>query len=409
MIILKLDSGSHPNLYKLGLKLYKISPDLWEYGIRVLRLPGETSFKLKLKFGDRYIAERISGVNLELTVRCNLRCKMCWWWGENGIASELSKDRNPIVKEELNTQEIFDVVDQLAPQKTSFYISGGEPFVRDDAIEIIEYISRKGLSVSITDNGTLLSEDRLERIARIKNLSINFSIDGPREGHDKIRGHGMFEKTTSTIRRLLELRGNTIYPTIKTNTTFSPLILGHIDELIRYLQEDVGVDAVRMTHAWFTDEVHSKEHKRELKHAFGTDERGVDSHVMPPYDPEYANKLAKEIKQVEKTKYCKPVFIHPRLTKEQIVNYYTDLSFKKHDKCYIAWASIIIKANGDVMFCPDEWMTDFKLGNVRKTKIDEMWNGEKAVKFRQELYMRKLFPACSRCCVVNEGSMFVLK
>ena len=215
-----------------------------------------------------------------------------------------------------------------ALQKTSFYISGGEPFVRADAIEIIEYISNKGLSVNITDNGTLLSEDRLKRIARIKNLSINFSIDGPKDVHDEIRGQGAFEKTTSTIRRLLELRGNTIYPTIKTNTTFSPFILGHMDELIRFLQEDIGVDAVRMTHAWFTDKEHAEEHKRDLKQAFGTIERGVDSHVMPPYDPEYANKLAKEIKCVEHTKYRKPVFIHPRLTAEQIVNYYTDLSFK---------------------------------------------------------------------------------
>lgn len=406
---MKLDSGSHPKLYKLGISLYKISPNLWEYGIRALGLPSEASFKWKLEFGDRYVANRIDTVNLELTARCNLRCRMCWWWGESGIAPELAREGNPLLKEELTTQEIFDVVDQLAPQKPLIHISGGEPFIRDDMIDIIEYISRKDMSVSTNSNGTLLSEDRLERIARMKNLTINFSIDGPREVHDKIRGNGVFDKTTSTLRRLLELRGNTIYPSIKTTTTFSPLILGRIDELIRYLQDDVGVDALRMQHVWFTDKAHAEEHKRVLKRAFGTDERGAYSHVMPPYDPDYANELAKEIKRVEKTKYSKPVFMHPKLTKEQIVRYYMDLSFKKRDRCFLAWASIIIKANGDVMFCPDEWMTDFKLGNVRNKRIDEMWNGKKAIKFREELYKRRLFPACARCCAINDGSLFVLQ
>ena len=60
-----------------------------------------------------------------------------------------------------------------------------------------------------------------------------------------------------------------------------------------------------------------------------------------------------------------------------------------------------MKANGDVMFCPDEWMNDFKLGNVRESGIDAMWNGEKAGKFRKELYRSKLFPACARCCAIN--------
>jgi MoaA/NifB/PqqE/SkfB family radical SAM enzyme len=165
VVILKLDTGSHPKLYKLGILLYKISPNLWEYGIRVLGLPSEASFKWKLKFGDRYVARRIETVNLELTARCNLRCRMCWWWGESGIAPELAREGNPLLKEELTTQEIFDVVDHLAPQKPLIHISGGEPFIRDDMIDIIEYISRKDMSVSTNSNGTLLSEDRLERIA----------------------------------------------------------------------------------------------------------------------------------------------------------------------------------------------------------------------------------------------------
>jgi len=41
-----------------------------------------------------------------------------------------------------------------------------------------------------------------------------------------------------------------------------------------------------------------------------------------------------------------------------------------------------IKANGDVMFCPDEWITEFKLGNIKENNIDQLWNNEQAQKFR---------------------------
>jgi radical SAM protein with 4Fe4S-binding SPASM domain len=192
-----------------------------------------------------------------------------------------------------------------------------------------------------------------------------------------------------------------MYPAIKTNTTFSPWIVGRMDELVRYLQDDVGVDAVRMQHLWFTDKPHAEAHKKVMNEVFGTNEKGVDSHIISSFEPDYVKKLAEEVVHIERSRYSKPVFVHPRLTKEQIVRYYTDQSFKKNDCCFVAWNSMVVKANGDVMFCPDEWISDFKLGNVRSSSIKEMWNSEKAGKFREELYKRKLFPACARCCVVN--------
>jgi radical SAM protein with 4Fe4S-binding SPASM domain len=398
---LRLDSGSHPNLYKLGMKLHSISPDLWDYGLQTLALPSQLSSEARMRFGDRRKAGKMNGAVIELTVRCNLRCSMCWWWGENGIAFKLMKEKHPLVANELTTKEIFNVVDQLEEWKPSIYLSGGEPFIRDDTVDIIEYITKKGMSVITNDNGTILAEDKLERLAKIKNLMINFSIDGPREVHDKIRGPGMFDKTTATIKRLLELRGNSIYPAIKTNTTFSPWIVGSIDPLIRYLQDEVGVDAVRMQHLWFTDKEHAEAHKRVLKQIFDANETGVDSHIISTPEPDYLEKLADEIIKVESTKYKKPVFIHPRLAKEQIKEYYTDLLFMKRNRCLMAWDSVQIKADGSVVFCPDEWIADFKLGNVRNTSIKEMWNGEKAGKFREELYKRRLFPACARCCALN--------
>ena len=395
---MKLDSGSHPNLYKIGMRLYKINPGFWELGIKTITFPEQISGRIGFKLGDKKKAGKIESVNLELTARCNLRCKMCWWWGENGIGYKSIREGNSIIANELTTKEIFDVVDRLEPSRPSFYLSGGEPFIRKDAIDIIEYISSKGMAVIINDNGTLLTEDILARLAKIKGLTINFSIDGPREVHDGIRGKGTFDKTTNAIKRLIELRGDSPYPAIKTNTTFSPCLIGHMDEFIRYLQDSVGVDAVRMQHLWFTYKENAEAHKQLLKKIFGTTETGVDSHIIDKPEQRYLDQLTEEIANVERTKYSKPVFIHPKLSRDEISRYYTDLTVKKGSRCLVAWNSIIIKANGDVMFCPDEWMNDFRLGNIRNDEIDKMWNGEKAAKFREELYNRRMFPACARCC-----------
>ena len=140
--------------------------------------------------------------------------------------------------------------------------------------------------------------------------------------HDNIRGKGMFKKTTDTIRRLVELRGDSAFPAIKTNTTFSPWIAGRIEELARYLHEDVGVDATRMQHLWFTDRAPAEMHKKELNRVFGTNETGVDSHIITRPEPDYVSRLADEIMKVQKTKFKKPIFIHPYMTKEEIVRYY---------------------------------------------------------------------------------------
>ena len=164
----------------------------------------------------------------------------------------------------------------------------------------------------------------------------------------------------------------------------------------------MGVDATRLQHLWFTDKKHAEAHKRVLHDTLGTNEgANVDSHIISIPDIDYLNALADEIIKVEHTRYKKPVYIHPRMSKEEIIKYYTDLSYVRAKRCTVAWDSIFIRANGDVMFCPDEWMVDFKLGNIREHTISELWNNEKARLFRRELWKHKLFPACARCCAIN--------
>lgn len=396
---IKINSGSSPTIYKIGMFLYKINPKLWDAGLSVLGKYNSLISSTNLK-NDPLIAGNVEGINLELTVLCNLRCTMCWWWGEKGIAFNLVKNKDPAVTQQLSKEEIFNIIDQLSATKPTFYLSGGEPFERKDTIDIIEYLDSKGIGVLTNSNGTMLDESTLQRLSKVKRLTINFSIDGPRDVHDKIRGAGNYDKTMNTIKRLVELRGKESFPSIKTNTTFSPWIVDRLDEMIQELQT-WGTDGVRMQHLWWIDSERAALHRKALNELFGINDVGVNSHVISIPTAKYVEALAKSIKAVESKRYKVPVFIHPKMSSDQLAKYYQDLSYVRTKSCNVPWSTMHIKSNGDIMFCPDEWVTQYKIGNSRDAPVLELWNNEKAKYFRSQLDKVKLFPGCSRCCAIN--------
>ena len=103
-------------------------------------------------------------VSVNLTLRCNLKCIMC---------------TTCYSSPELSLQEIYSIIDQTSDMGVEvFNPLGGEPFMRGDIEEILSYAVQKGFFVSLTTNGTLISQRRAERIAFIPvdRLHFNFSF-----------------------------------------------------------------------------------------------------------------------------------------------------------------------------------------------------------------------------------------
>ena len=92
---------------------------------------------------------------LEVTRRCNLRCKMCQYidWLENTPIREQMEG-------ELSTQEWLNVIDQI-PRFSLITFTGGETFVRKDFMEILTHASKKARTHFIS-NTTMLPEERAE-------------------------------------------------------------------------------------------------------------------------------------------------------------------------------------------------------------------------------------------------------
>jgi mycofactocin radical SAM maturase len=116
----------------------------------------------------------------ELTYACNLACVHC-------LSS--SGRRDPL---ELSTEEAFGVIDELAELQV-FYVNlgGGEPMIRKDFFEIVDYAVSRNVGVKFSTNGTYLDAAAAERFASMDLLDVQISLDGmDAQTNDAVRGEG---------------------------------------------------------------------------------------------------------------------------------------------------------------------------------------------------------------------------
>jgi MoaA/NifB/PqqE/SkfB family radical SAM enzyme len=82
-------------------------------------------------------------------------------------------------------------------------ISGGEPLVRQDIFDIIEYAKKIGFEVSLITSGFVFNDKNLSKLVR-NEVHTAVSVDGNREANDKIRGKGSYDKALSAVKKLSE-------------------------------------------------------------------------------------------------------------------------------------------------------------------------------------------------------------
>lgn len=134
--------------------------------------------------------DTIRSVRWDITGKCNLACKHC----------QASMYKYSSIKD-LKTEQVKEIIDKLEGVQ-SIGLLGGEPLIRDDIEEILKYMRKKNILVTINTNGTLLDDRMIESIAPYVN-AFSVSVDGIKPfTNDKLRGKGNFEKTINGIKLL---------------------------------------------------------------------------------------------------------------------------------------------------------------------------------------------------------------
>jgi radical SAM protein with 4Fe4S-binding SPASM domain len=152
--------------------------------------------------------------------RCNLNCLHC------GATKEK-------YEKELSTKQIKDLINQLSDMKVRFFAAtGGEPLLRKDILEVMDYASKKGLKTGLATNGFFIDEIKSKKIKEAGISSIQISLDGPEEVHNKIRRNELsFQNAINAIKNLQKQK----IKLLSVATTASPFNFDCLMELKKIL------------------------------------------------------------------------------------------------------------------------------------------------------------------------------
>ncbi|MBZ9577957.1 radical SAM protein [Patescibacteria group bacterium] len=173
-------------------------------------------------------------VYISLSHKCIYNCQMC------GVVKILNGY-------ELPTEIAKRAFDQIAgwKQDSVIVLTGGEPLLREDIFELIDYAAKAGLKIEVVSNGALIDRNLAYKIISSGLRNIAISIDGAKGlTHDLIRQKGSFQKAISGIDNLVEAKRKIENgPQISVWTTIMKENLGELFGIIS-LVRDLGVECL---------------------------------------------------------------------------------------------------------------------------------------------------------------------
>ena len=103
---------------------------------------------------------------------------------------------------EVDTKTAYKIVDEVYDFGSPWFgISGGEPLIRQDIFDVIEYAKEIGFEVSLITSGFAFDQRRLDNLVR-NEVHTAVSIDGAKESNDIIRGRGSYDKALFAMKKL---------------------------------------------------------------------------------------------------------------------------------------------------------------------------------------------------------------
>jgi radical SAM protein with 4Fe4S-binding SPASM domain len=337
----------------------------------------------------------LSLLYFRLTPLCNLRCVMCGQRGEKGVlkGAFAAEESKKIVS--LDTYK--RLVDEIKHKCPTIYLWGGEPFLYPDLFPLVDYMKDAGLPVSVNTNGTHLAKNA-EQIVRKGWHALFVSLDGFEETNDRIRGEGSYRKVVEgfeAINREKKRQGSHL-PHMGIVSTVNNL---NYKDLYRLAEAAQGFGL-----SWHIFNLGTYTNKAivEEQRAFMRERLDTEIGCLQAFDTGYnegidGQELYDILNRIHAMDSRHPIITVPALNPEKINTYYKDLGIPVRSHCSVPWSQANIDYDGGVHFCAD--YPDYKLGNIKDEAFYDIFNGKRAIRFRNELKASPsgVFPGCVRC------------
>lgn len=317
-------------------------------------------------------------VQIEVTHRCNAGCPMCY---QN---SKLS------VNDEMTQEEIRHIIDQLPPWCV-LSLTGGEPFVREDFAEILEYGLRKKKCTLLT-NASLVTDSHIDLMVRNKLLLMAVSIDGTGGTHDGIRKSvGLFDKAVDTIKKIQEKKKdlNTIFPLIDIKTVILKENVGQLTEILA-LADSLSADFITFSVPRVMSNLYSAPYREDIREICET------VPTYPRLEELELGLLMDQISKIKKYSGRTRIRFYPAnmLDEKTLAKYYRQELFPdSFQECSLPWSRLSVSPHGDVYPC-----LSYLVGNVREDSLARIWNSPRFRAFRTGLDRKRLSNYCLGCC-----------
>jgi radical SAM protein with 4Fe4S-binding SPASM domain len=315
------------------------------------RLEGVRAIDVVTSTPPRTAASRKPVVVWNVGRRCNLHCVHCY-----------SDSENRAYADELTTSEGRVLIDDLADYGIPvLLLSGGEPLLRPDLFELIAHARSRGVRVTLSTNGTLITPDVAARLRAHEVSYVGISLDGIGATNDKFRGHkGAFDMAMAGFRSC-----KSVGQRVGLRMTLTARNARDLDQIFDF------IEAEEIDRACFYHLVYSGR-GRSADDLTPEDARSaVDTILRRTKD--FANRgLRKEIFTVDN--HADGPYLYLRLREE-------DPSRAAEVLALLAWNGGGLHSSGvgvaDIDFLgnvhPDQFWMHHTLGNVRDRKFSTIW------------------------------------
>lgn len=295
-------------------------------------------------------------IRLKITENCNLRCGSCNHWKEDS-------GRGPSLEEiETLASEAADI-----PIK-SVGLTGGEPALRDDLVDIVSIFEEEGFNVGMTTSGTNLDKSRIDSLVSAGLNSLNVSLDGPPELHNELRGRRIFDPVFENLKDFEELADDNDFK-LKSGTLLSSKTLNSLVETIN-LKWDAGIPTTVIP---IDATLYFNEGDGLWVEDFDRLEEVMDEVISIK-----KSKPKSITNPLYSLRYIKEYFRSPRMEKYPCTNGYLAVNVDSDLEVYPCWAMESV-------------------GNLRDDGLRDILGSEKHVETKRRMFLKK----CQGCSCGN--------